>query len=109
MYTAPDGKQYRPSMFITLTCDSYGKVNNDGTPADPASYDYTRAAPDAIHFAALFDRFIQNLRGCWAMRRNTSAAWNRRNASPRTCTWRSGAACRGHCCARSWPRCRRLV
>ena len=62
MYTAPDGKQYRPSMFITLTCDSYGKVNNDGTPADPASYDYTRAARDAIHFAALFDRFIQNLR-----------------------------------------------
>ena len=62
MYTAPDGKRYRPSMFITLTCDSYGKVNNDGTPADPASYDYTRAARDAIHFAALFDRFIQNLR-----------------------------------------------
>jgi hypothetical protein len=27
-----------------------------------ASYDYTRAARDALHFAALFDRFIQNLR-----------------------------------------------
>ena len=25
-------------------------------------YDYTRAARDALHFAALFDRFIQNLR-----------------------------------------------
>jgi hypothetical protein len=62
VYTAPDGKRYRPSMFITLTCDSYGKVNDDGTPADPAGYDYTRAARDAIHFAALFDRFIQNLR-----------------------------------------------
>jgi hypothetical protein len=62
VYTAPDGKRYRPSMFLTLTCDSYGRVSGDGTPADPASYDYTRAARDAIHFAALFDRFIQNLR-----------------------------------------------
>ena len=49
-------------MFLTLTCDSYGRVRDDGTPADPAAYDYTRAARDAIHFAALLDRFIQNLR-----------------------------------------------
>jgi integrase len=62
VYTSPDGKRYRPSMFLTLTCDSYGKVRDDGTPADPAAYDYVRAARDAIHFAALFDRFIQNLR-----------------------------------------------
>jgi hypothetical protein len=62
LYTSPYGKKYRPSMFLTLTCDSYGKVLDDGTPADPGSYDYTRAARDAIHFAALFDRFIQNLR-----------------------------------------------
>jgi hypothetical protein len=62
VYTAPDGKRYRPSMFLTLTCDSYGRVRDDGTPADPAAYDYTRAARDAIHFAALLDRFIQNLR-----------------------------------------------
>ena len=62
VYTSPDGKRYRPSMFLTLTCDSYGKVHDDGTPVDPASYDYTRAARDAIHFAALVDRFIQNLR-----------------------------------------------
>jgi hypothetical protein len=61
-YTAPDGTTFRPSMFITLTCDSYGKVGPDGTPADPAAYDYQRAARDAIHFAALFDRLIQNLR-----------------------------------------------
>jgi hypothetical protein len=62
VFTAPSGKRYRPSMFITLTCDSYGKVHGDGTPVDPESYDYVRAARDAIHFAALFDRFIQNLR-----------------------------------------------
>src|ERR1022692_1087723 len=61
-YTAPDGKTFRPSMFITLTCDSYGKVTADGTPADPDTYAYQRAARDALHFAALFDRLIQNLR-----------------------------------------------
>ena len=62
VYTAPDGRHYRPSMFLTLTSGSYGKVTDGGTPADPAAYDYIRAARDAIHFAALFDRFIQNLR-----------------------------------------------
>jgi hypothetical protein len=61
-YATPDGKTFRPSMFLTLTCDTYGPVTGDGTPADPASYDYQRAARDALHFAALFDRFIQNLR-----------------------------------------------
>ncbi len=61
-YTTPDGKTFRPSQFVTLTCPSYGKVREDGTPADPDSYDYTRAARDALHFAAPFDRFIQNLR-----------------------------------------------
>ena len=61
-YTAPDGKIFRPSMFLTLTCPSYGKVGEDGTPADPGGYDYQRAVRDALHFAALFDRFIQNLR-----------------------------------------------
>src|SRR5258707_3277729 len=62
VYTAPDGTRYRPSMFPNPTCDSHGRVRDDGTPADPGSYDYQRAARDAIHFAALFDRLIHNLR-----------------------------------------------
>jgi hypothetical protein len=61
-YTTPDGKTFRPSLFITLTCPSYGRVTSQGTPVDPAAYDYTSAARDALHFAALFDRFMQNLR-----------------------------------------------
>jgi hypothetical protein len=61
-YTAPDGTTFRPSMFVTLTCPSYGRVGSDGTPADLGGYEYGRAARDALHFAALFDRFIQNLR-----------------------------------------------
>ncbi|WP_349497457.1 replication initiator [Crossiella sp. CA-258035] len=53
---------FRPSMFLTLTLDSYGRVREDGTPVDPDSYDYRRAARDAVHFAALLDRWVQNLR-----------------------------------------------
>jgi hypothetical protein len=49
-------------MFVTLTCPSYGRVDHRGVPVDPARYDYDRAARDALTFAALFDRFIQNLR-----------------------------------------------
>ena len=61
-YITPDGKIFRPSMFVTLTCPSYGRVDHRGVPVDPARYDYDQAARDALTFAALFDRFIQNLR-----------------------------------------------
>src|SRR5690606_18127554 len=62
-FTDPDiGRVFRPSLFVTLTCDSYGRVRSDGTPVDPASYDYRRAARDALHFSKLVDRFVQNLR-----------------------------------------------
>jgi hypothetical protein len=49
-------------MFITLTCDTYGRVRDDGTPVDPDRYDYRRAARDAVHFSSLVDRWWQNLR-----------------------------------------------
>ena len=64
-FTAPDGTCYRPSMFITWTLPSYGKViPGTGIPADPARYDYRRAALDALHFPKLVDRLWQNLRRC---------------------------------------------
>ncbi|CAM3696632.1 replication initiator [Nocardiopsis rhodophaea] len=56
------GKVFRPSLFLTLTLDSYGRVRSDGTPVDPSTYDYRRAARDALHFSKLVDRFVQNLR-----------------------------------------------
>jgi hypothetical protein len=55
---------YRPSTFLTLTLDSYGRVDADGAALDPDSYDYSRAARDAIHFPKLVDRFWQNTRRC---------------------------------------------
>ncbi|RSN12280.1 replication initiator protein [Streptomyces sp. WAC 05977] len=54
--------RFRPSMFVTLTCDTYGPVRSDGAPVDPSTYDYRRAARDAVHFSALVDRWWQNLR-----------------------------------------------
>ncbi|WP_219460213.1 helitron helicase-like domain-containing protein [Nonomuraea rhizosphaerae] len=60
-FTSSDGKIYRPSLFVTLTLPSYGKVRN-GVPVDPDAYDYARAARDALHFPKLVDRFVQNLR-----------------------------------------------
>ncbi|GAA3053969.1 replication initiator [Actinokineospora globicatena] len=53
---------FRPSMFVTLTCDTYGPVRSDGSPVNPDRYDYRRAARDAVHFASLIDRWWQNLR-----------------------------------------------
>lgn len=64
VFRAPDGTAWRPSMFLTLTLPSYGAVHPDGTPVDPDTYDYRRAALDALHFAKLEDRFWQNLRRC---------------------------------------------
>jgi hypothetical protein len=56
--------RYRPSTFLTLTLDTYGRVDTHGAAVDPDHYDYRRAARDAIHFPALLDRFWQNTRRC---------------------------------------------
>ncbi|TQN28326.1 hypothetical protein FHX37_3660 [Haloactinospora alba] len=56
------GTTFRPSLFLTLTLDSYGRVRSDGTPVDPDTYDYQRCARDTLHFSKLIDRFVQNLR-----------------------------------------------
>ncbi|MFC4945672.1 replication initiator [Pseudonocardia sp. GCM10023141] len=56
--------RYRPSTFLTLTLDTYGRVDGNGAALDPGSYDYRRAARDAIHFPRLLDRFWQNTRRC---------------------------------------------
>lgn len=61
-FTSPSGKTYRPSMFVTFTLPSYGRVRSDGTPVDPSAYDYRRAALDALHFPKLVDRVWQNVR-----------------------------------------------
>jgi hypothetical protein len=34
VFTTPDGRTYRPSMFLTLTLPSYGRVAAEGVPVD---------------------------------------------------------------------------
>ena len=64
-FTGRAGQVYRPSMFVTLTLPSYGRITpGTGTPVDPGSYDYRRAALDAIHLPRLLARWVQNLRRC---------------------------------------------
>jgi hypothetical protein len=59
------GRTFRPSMFLTFTLPSYGKViPGTGVPVNPATYDYRRAALDALLFPRLVDRLWQNLRRC---------------------------------------------
>ena len=90
-YQGKGGRIHRPSTLLTLTLGSYGPVHSAirrgaylvpcqcgqrhserdellGTPIDPASYDYRRAALDTIHFARVLDRWWQNLR--------RAAGWN---------------------------------
>ena len=64
VFTTPSGKQYRPSMFATCTLPSYGAVLPSGAPKHPGSYDYRRAALDALHFSKLCGRLWSNLRRC---------------------------------------------
>jgi hypothetical protein len=61
-FVGNDGTVFRPSMFLTVTLDSYGPVRSDGTPVNPGAYDYRRAARDALAFSRLLDRLVQNLR-----------------------------------------------
>jgi hypothetical protein len=56
------GKVFRPSVFVTVTCRSYGRVDEHGVPRDLDRYDYVAAARDAIHFPKAVDRLWQNLR-----------------------------------------------
>ncbi len=59
------GRRFQPSMFLTLTLPSYGRIiPGTGVPADPDRYDYRGAALDALLWPRLLDRFWQNLRRC---------------------------------------------
>ena len=58
----PNGKAFRPSIFLTVTCRSYGRVDKEGVPYDMDAYDYKTAARDSIHYPKVIDRLWQNMR-----------------------------------------------
>lgn len=61
-FSAPNGKVFRPSIFLTVTCRSYGRVDKEGVPYDMDAYDYKNAARDSIHYPKVIDRLWQNMR-----------------------------------------------
>ncbi len=68
-FVTATGRSYRPSMFVTLTVPSFGRVvSGVGCPANADEYDYRRAAVYALGFSRLFDRWMQNLRRCAGFR-----------------------------------------
>ncbi|GAB3949712.1 hypothetical protein GCM10027614_48930 [Micromonospora vulcania] len=97
------GQVFRPSMFLTLTLGSYGRVHSDGTPVDPDSYDYRRAAWDAVHFPGCS---IGSGRTCAARSAgtsNTPVPSSHNAGSPLTRTSPSGAPSPALSCGRSPP------
>ena len=61
-YATADGKQFRPSCSSRSPAPATGGYARTALRPIRSPDDYQRAARDALHFAALFDRFIQNLR-----------------------------------------------
>ena len=104
VYTAPDGKTFRPSMFLTLTCDTYGKVGPDGTPGRPRPLRLPAGRPGR---APLRRRCSTgSSRTCAATSATTSSTSppsNPRNGSPRTPTSPSAAPSPAPTCAPSSP------
>ena len=99
-YTAPDGKTFRPSLFVTLTCPSYGRVGEDGAPADPDTYDYTTPLATRCTSPRCSTGSSRTCAATSAMTCSTSPPSNRSGASPRTFIWRSAAPSHGGNCAR---------
>jgi hypothetical protein len=69
IFTTPDGKEYRPSMFLTLTLPSYGPIRpGAGLPVDPGDYDYRRA-----HWIRCISRGWRT--GFWQSLRRAAGYW----------------------------------
>jgi len=87
-FTDPNtGAVFRPSIFLSLTLPSYGRViPGRGIPADPARYDYRRAALDALLWPRLLDRSGRTCAAAPGTRSSTSPPSRPNAASRRTCT-----------------------
>ena len=61
-FTTPSGTDVPAVDVRHLHLPSYGPVRTTGPRSIPATYNYRRAALDALHFPKLVDRVWQNLR-----------------------------------------------
>ena len=102
-FDTPDGKTFRPSLFVTLTMPSYGKVG-------PTAHRWTRAATTTAAPPATRSTSAnwstgsgRTCAGPAGGRCSTSPPSNPRNASPRTSTRPSAAPCPAPSSGRSSP------
>jgi hypothetical protein len=90
------GKTFRPSLFVTLTLPSYGRVRRDDhMPVDPSTYDYTRAAGMRCTSASSSTAGARTCAGSPGTTFSTSQSWSRRSEPRRTRTSPSAAPCPG--------------
>ena len=102
-YTAPDGKTFRPSLFVTLTCPSYGRVGEDGAPADPAPMTMTGPPGTRWPSPRCSTGSSRTCAATSATTCSTSPPSNPSGASPRTSTSPCAAPCPAPSSAASWP------
>jgi Replication initiator protein, pSAM2 len=95
-FTTPDGKEYRPSMFLTLTLPSYGPIR-PGTGMPASLPRMTTGGPLSMRctFPSWSIGCGRTCGGAPATMCSTSPPWNPRPASHRTSTRPCGASYRG--------------
>ena len=102
-FTAPDGKIYRPSLFVTLTLPSYGRVRrrrprSTRPPTTTRGRLGTRCTSPSWSTGS-----CRTCAGSSATTCSTSPPSNPRSGSPRTCTSPSAAPSPAPSCGRSSP------
>ncbi len=103
-YTTPDGKTFRPSMFITLTCDSYGKVGGTALQLIRALTTTSGRPVTRCTSRRCSTGSSRTCAGSSAMTSNISPRSSHSGGSPRTSMWRSAALCPAPNCGRCSPR-----
>jgi hypothetical protein len=85
-YTAPDGKTFRPSMFVTLTCPSFGRVRRMALRPTPAPTTMCGLRGMRWRLRRCSTGSSRTCAATSATTCSTSLPSNRNAASPRTCT-----------------------
>ena len=67
-------------MFVTLTCPSYGRVRDNGTPADTDHMEHARRLLHAVPDRARWQAALAEARRNAAMHENSDVAANGRAA-----------------------------
>jgi hypothetical protein len=79
-FTSPEGKVFRPSMGLTLTLGSYGRVHPDGTPVDPNTTTTGLRLATRFTSRSWWTGSGKTYAASWAMTCSTSPPSNPRNA-----------------------------